>query len=669
VIALLFALTVQDTASFARAESLLAAGRVNAAIEVARKLAQREPDDPRVQLLLGRAYYARPITGRYDALAAFQKAARLAPTDPEPLYWEMRVGWYLGSDEGEVIARSAMLRLFELDPDYRDAWQRFGEIYHSDDIWRRADRALARHGDQSAALLHRAELALALGEPALTDSLLARRPPGLPDVTAFLLRAEAGFDAGRDSAGYAWYDSALVYADYDSTDAIWGQTWMIASPAETARYDSTGPGERRAFFERFWATRDPDLFTAANERIAEHYRRMAYTRHWFKLLHPLTLYHRSARYRALTNFGARATLGAYADSLPDLLSTSSERLPAAAGLGPDPGAVGDTTHGRTMSSRAGLDARGLVWIRQGPPDLRVYGIPDPLRPTENVASPLDLEGWTYYTPRGPLTIAFARGSTGFAGGQMGGDFIFFPTSPHQVASARRLLEGDRSTLPAPFGAAVFIAYFRSAERGRTDLVFASTGDSAAAVLWDGTGDPVGRGSGAGSFAVSAPPGPLQLGFNADSSGRLARLRTTIVVPDLWTPPLALSSLLLAPGDSLLDRAATLARVPPWLGFAAGAPLAAYTEIYGLGADSGGRAHYTVRYTFERVQSALGRLFGVAHPVVFEFTRDVAGGEAVREQVVLAPGRVPAGHYRVTVAVTDLSRNVKSQSVALDVTLR
>ena len=37
--------------------------------------------------------------------------------------------------------------------------------------------------------------------------------------------------------------------------------------------------------------------------------------------------------------------------------------------------------------------------------------------------------------------------------------------------------------------------------------------------------------------------------------------------------------------------------------------------------------------------------------------------------VLAPGRVPAGHYRVTVAVTDLSRLVKSQSVALDVTLR
>ena len=669
MIALVLVLALQDTASYARAESLLAAGQVNAAIEVARKLARREPDDPRVQLLLGRAYYARPVTGRYDALTAFQKAARLAPSDPEPLYWQMRVGWYLGSDEGEVIAREAMLRLFALDPDYRDAWQRFGEIYHNDDIWRRAERALAVHGDQPAALLHRAELALALGDPARADSLLARRPAGMPDVAAFLLRAEAGFDANRDSAGYAWYDSALVFADYDSTDAIWDQIWMIASPAEAARYDSTAPGARTAFFEHFWATRDPDLFTPRNERIAEHYRRLAYTRHWFKLLHPLTLYHRSARYRALSNFGARTILGAYADSLPDLLPTASERLPAAASVGADPGAVGDTAHGRTMSARAGLDARGLIWIRQGPPDLRVYGIPDPLRPMENVASPLDLEGWTYYTPRGPLTIAFARGSTGFAGGQMGGDFIFFPTSPHQVASARRLLEGDRTTLPAPYGAALFIAYFRSDQLGRLDLAFASSGDSAAAVLWDAMGDEVGRGSGTGPFTVSVPAGRLQVGFNADSGGRLGRLNATISVPDLWTPPLALSSLLLAPGDSLDDRAATLAHVPPTLVYAAGAPLAAYSEIYGLGADGQGRAHYTARYTFERVQSAVGRMFGASHPVVFEFTRDVVARETVREQVVIAPGRVPPGRYRVTVAVTDLSRNVKSQSVALDVTLR
>src|SRR5258705_11457133 len=103
MIALVLVLALQDTASYARAESLLAAGQINAAIDVARKLARREPDDPPVQLLLGPAYYPPPITGRYDALAAFQKAAPLAPNDPEPRYWQMRVCRDLGSDQGQVI--------------------------------------------------------------------------------------------------------------------------------------------------------------------------------------------------------------------------------------------------------------------------------------------------------------------------------------------------------------------------------------------------------------------------------------------------------------------------------------------------------------------------------------------------------------------------------------
>jgi len=34
---------------------------------------------------------------------------------------------------------------------------------------------------------------------------------------------------------------------------------MIATPEEIRRQDATEPGERRRFFERFWATRDPNL--------------------------------------------------------------------------------------------------------------------------------------------------------------------------------------------------------------------------------------------------------------------------------------------------------------------------------------------------------------------------------------------------------------------------
>src|SRR5258708_35550802 len=109
MIALVLVLALQDTASYARAESLLAAGQINAAIEVARKLARREPDDPRVQLLLGRAYYARPITGRYDALAAFQKAPRPPPNDPQPPDWQVRGGWVLGCGRGRGDGLGAVL--------------------------------------------------------------------------------------------------------------------------------------------------------------------------------------------------------------------------------------------------------------------------------------------------------------------------------------------------------------------------------------------------------------------------------------------------------------------------------------------------------------------------------------------------------------------------------
>src|SRR4029077_7445252 len=128
------------------------------------------------------------------------------------------VGLRLGDDEGEVMVREAVLRILTLDPEYRDAWDLFTTVFHDDDIWRRADRALALHPADPVAVERRAGIAVALDDFALADSLagqvLAARRPYLP---AYLIRAEADFGAGWDSAGYAWYDSALTHADIDST--------------------------------------------------------------------------------------------------------------------------------------------------------------------------------------------------------------------------------------------------------------------------------------------------------------------------------------------------------------------------------------------------------------------------------------------------------------------
>jgi len=128
------------------------------------------------------------------------------------------VGFYLGATKATCWREKRCSRFSRLTPDYEDVWDRFETVYHNPKIWRRADQSLARHPSDAVALERRAELAIALEEPLRADSLLVNVPPS---VSVYLARAEANFDARRDSTGYAWYDSAMAYADGDSTGAMW----------------------------------------------------------------------------------------------------------------------------------------------------------------------------------------------------------------------------------------------------------------------------------------------------------------------------------------------------------------------------------------------------------------------------------------------------------------
>lgn len=630
---LLLALTAQDP-ELARAESLLAAGDLPRALALAERIVARRPTDPQAHLALGRIHFARPVVGRYAALAHFRAAARLTPGSPAPWQWQAEVGWYLGSDEGEVIAREALLRLFALDPDDGQAWARFQQLFQNRDIWRRAERALTRHGDHPDALERRARLALALEEPARADSLLARVLTSRPaHVPALLLRAQAAFECGHDSVGGVWYDSALAIAHRDSTGALWESVWMIATPAEQARHEASSFDEGRTFFEWFWAPRDPNLLTPANERVAEHFRRLADARRRFRLTHPQTLYHRSALWRALEDPVWRAVM--------------------------DTGPTGQTTMQAAM-----VDARGLLWVRHGRPDFMQIGILDPLRPLDiGGVRPLDYEGWLYRTPAGRASVGFA-----YQPGA-GLDRFFRPVSNAQVASIRLLLSTDRTTLPAPLELRVWGAAFRSAEAGLTDLYYRTGPGAAAVALWDEQGATAARARGSDLLLVRAPAGPYRLGLDVDSSGVLGRLRGDVTVPAFSGPEVELSSLVLAGIDSLTDRETALGGMPVALTYPAATPLSAYAEVYGLSADRRGLARYRVRYSFARVRSLAGRLLHGPEEVALEFVREAPAALVVRERLVIEPGRVPVGRYRVRLAVTDLRRNVKSESVELEITIR
>jgi hypothetical protein len=244
-----------------------------------------------------------------------------------------------------------------------------------------------------------------------------------------------------------------------------------------------------------------------------------------------------------------------------------------------------------------------------------------------------------------------------------------PSNRRQVASTRLALQTDRTALPAPLAARIWTAAFQSAELGLTDVYYRASGDSAAVALWDtgGQNDPV-RASGGGVLLLTVPPGAYDLGLDVESAGVLGRVRREVAVPRFSAVDLGLSSLVLAPSSTLLDREAALGGMPANLVYPADTPLASYVEIYGLAPNRSGRSHYRLRYAFAPRRSFPARLLSGSRPVVFEFERETESSTA-RERLIIDPEKLPAGRYRVTLAVTDLSRNVKSEAVALEIEIR
>src|SRR3989454_890185 len=557
-----------DTLS-ARTETLLAHGNLPEARRIAEQLVAHRPRDPQAHLLLGRVWMRWPTFGRYNAYEEFRAAGFLTPDDPEPQYWKARVGMYLKSDEGEVIAREAILKLLALRADYRDAWTVFESVYH------------------------------------------------------------------------------------DASDAIWGQLWMIATPEEAARFDSLRLEERRGFFEAFWSRRDPDLLTPANERLGEHYQRLAEVRRMFHLLHPWVGFQHSPYARAL----AQSYLD---DSIQNLLSSAGlDGLDPATNTMPDLHAWNETRDTLTTYALTNLSACGLMWLRHGRPN--VWETP------EN--APIACAGnWTYYTPAGPLSIHF-MGIPGALGGH-GDAIIAPPTTARGARQTLTLLTTDNTKIPAPLVAHAWSATFLSDQIGFTDVYFKAHPERAAVALWAlPTGAPAGRVGGGGGLVLTVAPGAYLLGLDVDSAGVLGRARDEARVPAFSDAVLALSSLVLVPADSVGDREEMLAAMPADLVYPGGRPLAAYAEIYGFRGGAGGPARYRVEYTFAPLRGLPQRLLGGGHEVRLAFTREGPVRGAVPRRPPLRTRRPPPGRYRVSIAVTDLATDVKTTAVALDIAVR
>lgn len=659
LLALPLALALQSPAELTLAESLLASNRLTEARRLAEQLERRSPGDPRVLVLLGRVHLEWPTTGRYRAESLFARAAQLSPRSPEAYYWLGRTGLALGGDDGEMIARPALVRMLQLEPDYRDGWDLWARLYRGDRERRVAVEALALHRGNWSADLRRAQMLIELrrhGEAiALLDSVVAIRPL---EVSPRAALAQALFEIGRDSSGAAVYEGALRFAHLNRDSSLWRQVRGIASPGERAAYAVTAPEQREAFFRAFWALRDPDLSTRGNERLGEHFRRLAHARARFALLHPNARFHHSRLWRSLAgglgglpgpNLAGIVQTARAAPCRGEVTTAAEEALRAVT-----PGPIADGGELTTFNLEDGLDDRGRVFVRHGPPDQRFV-------------HSTDAETWCYHRPEGSYRVTFIRRTGGWGAS---GDIVVTPVLAAEVASARRLLTTDRPSLEATLSFSFWPAAFRARGTGQVELLlFPDPAVRVTAVLVGRDGRELARdATSGGPVRLTTPPGVHHLLLDAERDGRQGRYRGSIPLPGYARDSLAISSLLLGPGSAAPTREAMAAAAAPALRLPAPEPMRVYAEIYGLGALAS-QARYEVRYRFEPLERRLLGLVSPARPTVIAFSREVSHGDAVVESVVLDPGRLPRGRYRLTVEVLDRVRHAGASSASIAFELR
>ncbi len=300
---------------------------------------QREPNWPEAWFALGEARR--------------QEADRLA-ADPANL--GKRVGF--GRLEGALEAYQHALRL---EPGYTPALHRLydGAVALRDTtrmmdmilpalrtaastgtrdpfVWFALGRAERLMGDPHAAVSDFRQY-LALGGPA---------GPGLRDLAWSAYMVDDPVADSAYTAGAELDDSATV-AGYREDIAL------IATDEELARFDAARGFARSAFLETFWRNRDRQALRSEGERIREHFRRLSYAERHFGL-------EVNRRYYAM-DFSGRSS---------DIFHSGSTRF----------------------------DDRGIVYVRQGPPDDRVLTVTYGIQPNES---------WRYARSDGDLMLHFA----------------------------------------------------------------------------------------------------------------------------------------------------------------------------------------------------------------------------------------------------------------------
>ncbi len=246
----------------------------------------REKDYPRA--VIGMGMVLMETSNRTaQALEYFSRAVILDPTSPEAHYQKARA--HLRLAQGDLgrdnanLARRELETVIALDPSHPDAYRLLGlllmGVLHD---YEKAAEAFRKQTEAAPGNLEarfeyvKALMDMGMFERAVTQAEdLKRRAPDNPRVYPYL-------------AGAYWklerYDEAMrVFEDYfgvappEERD-LYFDLEPVLEKEEAKSYHSLNPTGQRTFWDYYWSTRDPDPKTAVNERLLEHFIRVAWAR-------------------------------------------------------------------------------------------------------------------------------------------------------------------------------------------------------------------------------------------------------------------------------------------------------------------------------------------------------------------------------------------------------
>ncbi len=200
----------------------------------------------------------------WDHITQARKNFRLA-TEADPTYVEAWYNWGVaghkaGDDDALREAANAFRHGVQLDPGYRDAYRLLVVTLRDLGDVQGAEGALAEWRASTAASLALADL-----------------------EEGFL---KMGLQ-GQAAAGAKLYWEGLAAAgDPEEVDAYFEQLKLVVRPKEAEAYHKLEPEAKRAWIESFWQRQADEALVGRDERLVEHYRRLAYVEERYALRIP-----------------------------------------------------------------------------------------------------------------------------------------------------------------------------------------------------------------------------------------------------------------------------------------------------------------------------------------------------------------------------------------------